>query len=269
MSPKCPPSYRNLNTIQSYSEQKYATVQWCEQNCENDEWLKREIEKLKYLAPPNIRKKFNIGESVREQESWGYAITSKDSVKFSTKTYDSLFLDFANNKGEEWIDWSRTSVVKEAYTVKDENGNDVPKSKIVLPNEVEDRSIPPEYDDFGTAKDNTGYNSAWYIGFNKSKNFYLRPEWIADWRHKDIPSIARAQTFKVPTDLKNSPKEVKLESVTLDLEYNGGPSQASSPLQVQIWTTYQASAYDTTWDEKNKRVIYNYVKGGGKSEKDI
>ena len=262
MSQKCPPNYRNLNTIQSYSEQKYATVQWCEQNCENDEWLKREIEKLKYLTPPNIRKKFNIGESVNEQGSWGYSINSKDSVKFSTKTYESIFLDFANNKGDEWIDWSRTNVVKKAYTVSDSNGNQVPKSKIVLPNHIEDRSIPPEYAYFGTAIDNQGYNSAWYVGFDKSKNFYLRPEWINDWKNGNIPSIARAQTFKVPTG-----KGGRLQSVTLDLEYNGGPSQASSPLYVQIWTTYQASAYDSLWDDKKKQVVYQYVKANNSTPK--
>lgn len=267
MSKKCKPSYRNLNTIQSYSEQKYATVQWCQQNCENDEWLKREIEKLKYLAPPNIRRKFFIGQSVKEQGSWGYDIVSKDSVKFSTKTHDSIFLDFANNKGEEWIDWSKTTVVKQAYTVKDSDGNDVPKSKIVLPNHIEDHSIDPEYAYFGTGEDNSGYNSAWYVGFDKSKNFYLKPEWIKDWRHKDIPSVARAQTFKVPTNLKNNPDTVKLESVTLDLEYNGGPSEASSPLYVQIWTTYNGSAYVSSWDNKKKEVVYKYIKADSTTPK--
>lgn len=262
MSQKCPPNYRNLNTIQSYSEQKYATVQWCEQNCENDEWLKREIEKLKYLSPPNIRKKFNIGESVNEQGSWGYGISSKDSVKFSTKTYDSLFLDFANNKGEEWIDWTRTNVVKKAYTVDDGNGNQIPKSKIVLPNHIEDRSIPPEYAYFGTGIDNKGYNSAWYVGFDKSKNFYLKPQWIKDWKHPDIPSVARAQTFKVPTG-----KGGRLSSVDLALEYNGEPALASSALYVQIWTTYQASAYVSSWDNKKKKVIYEYVKATSSTPK--
>lgn len=267
MSQKCKPFYKNLNTIQSYSEQKYATVQWCEQNCMNDEWLKREVEKLKYLAPPNVRKKFNIGTTVYEPGSWGYEIASNNSVKFSTKTYDSIFLDFANNKGDEWIDWSRTSVVKSPYTVTDSDGNEVPKSKIVLPNHIEDRSIPPEYARFGTGVDNAGYNSAWYIGFDKSKNFYLRPEWINDWRNPNIPSVARAQTFKVPSTAKGSdggnisvPDKVKLESVTLDLEYNGGPSEASSSLFVQIWTTYQASAYVSSWDNKNKEVVYEFDK---------
>lgn len=255
MSQKCPPNYRNLNTIQSYSEQKYATVQWCEQNCENDEWLKREIEKLKYLAPPNIRKKFYIGESVNEKGSWGYGINSKDSVKFSTETHKSLFLDFANNKDDDWIDWTRTNVVKMAYTVDDGDGNQIPKSKIVLPNKVEDRSIAPTNEYFGTGIDNVGYNSAWYVGFDKSKNFYLKPAWIKDWKNPKIPSIARAQTFKVPSD-----KAGRLVSVTLDLEYNGEPSAASSPLYVQIWTTYKAKAYDSSWDNKHKEVVYKYDK---------
>ena len=43
---KCPPQYKNLNEIQSFSEQRYATVQWAEQNCENDEYLKQEVDEL-------------------------------------------------------------------------------------------------------------------------------------------------------------------------------------------------------------------------------
>lgn len=253
MSNENPPKYRKLNTIKSFSEQAYATVQWCEQNGENDEYLKREIEKLKYLSPPNIRRKFNIGESINEQGSWGYAVNSNDSVKFSTKTHESIFLDFANNKGEEWIDWTRTNVVKKSYTVSDEDGNQIPKSKIVLPHNIEDRSVPPEHAYFGTAIDNPGYNSAWYVGFDKSKNFYLRPSWIKNWKNPNIPSVARAQTFKVPSGMGG-----RLQSVTLTLEYNGGPSEASSPLYVQIWTTYNASAYVTDWDNKKKAVVYKY-----------
>lgn len=254
MSQKCPPNYRNLNTIQSYSEQKYATVQWCEQNCENDEWLKREVEKLKYLTPPNVRKKFHIGEDIKADKSWGYGIKSKDSVQFSTKQYDEVFLDFKNNQGEDYIDWSRTNVMLEPYTVNDGNGNKIPASKIVLPNQIEDRSIPPEYAYFGTGVDNAGYNSAWYVGFDKSKNFYLQPKWINDWKNAEIPSIARAQTFKVPAG-----KGGKLDSVDLQLEYNGGPTTSSSPLYVQIWTTYQASAYVSSWDNQKKEVVYKYV----------
>ena len=250
MSQKCPPSYRNLNTIQSYSEQKYATVQWCQQNCENDEWLKREVEKLKYLTPPNVRKKFNIGIDIKEDKSWGYDIKSENSVQFSSKDSETIFLNFKDNEGEEWIDRSKTTVVMKPYTVLDGEGNQIPKSKIVLPNHTDPINVY-----FGTGVDNQGYNSAWYVGFDKSKNFYLKPSWIKDWRLADIPSIARAQTFKVPTG-----KGGKLESVDLQLEYNGGPTTSSSPLYVQIWTTYQASAYVSSWDNKKKEVVYKYVK---------
>ena len=37
----CEPKYKNLNRIQSFSEQRYVTVQLMEQACMNDEYLKQ------------------------------------------------------------------------------------------------------------------------------------------------------------------------------------------------------------------------------------
>ena len=55
----CNPNYKNLNRIQSFSEQRYATVQLFEQICQNDEYLKQKVEELDYLTPPAVRKRFN------------------------------------------------------------------------------------------------------------------------------------------------------------------------------------------------------------------
>lgn len=257
MGEKCKPSYRNLNTIQSYSEQKYATVQWCQQNCENDEWLKREIEKLKYLAPPNVRNKFFIGKNVNAEKSWGYEVPNDSKVQFSSKTFESIFIDFRNDTGDKWIDWNKSNVIREQP--KDSSGNVQANSRIHLPNHIEDRSVPPEYSYFGTGWDSknktivSGYNSAWYVGFDKSKNFYLKPGWINNWKDPAIPAISRAQTFKAEAT-------GKLESVDLALEYNGGPTTHSSPLIVQIWPTYQGTVLKSTWNNKTKKVVYNYIK---------
>ena len=57
MSKKCKPKYKNLNLIQSFSEQKYATVQLMNQVCSNDEYLRQKVEELNYLTPPSVRKK--------------------------------------------------------------------------------------------------------------------------------------------------------------------------------------------------------------------
>lgn len=249
MTQKCKPNYKNLNTIQSYSEQKYATVQWCQQNCENDEWLRQQVEQLRYLSPPAVRKKFIIGKEVDDKKSYGYAVGSNNKVQFSNRDKIQIPIDFSDISV---IDESKTTTTTAPYTVTDDAGKDVPRVKIVLPNTVETHEIKPVYNSFGTAKSITGYNSAWYVGFDKTRNFYLQPGWINNWKDPNIPSVARCQTFKCEAT-------GKLDSVDLRLEYNGSPSTGSSPLYVQIWTTYYGSTYKTTWNTKTKKIEYNYV----------
>ena len=55
----CEPRYRNLNRIQSFSEQMYPTVELFTQICRNDEYLKQKLEEVDYLTPPAVRKRFN------------------------------------------------------------------------------------------------------------------------------------------------------------------------------------------------------------------
>ena len=70
MAEKCKASYKNLNRIQSFSEQRYATVQLMQQACMNDEWLKQQVERLSYLSPPAVRKTFSP-ILVDDAQSWG------------------------------------------------------------------------------------------------------------------------------------------------------------------------------------------------------
>ena len=78
---KCKPSYKNLNLIQSFSEQRYVTVQLLEQICMNDEWLRQQVEKLKYLSSPAIRKWFRFSEnSLDLSKSWGCKVSNEGDV---------------------------------------------------------------------------------------------------------------------------------------------------------------------------------------------
>ena len=87
MVENCPPEYKNLSEIQSFSEQMYPTVQWAEQNCKNDEWLKKKVEELEYLTPPAIRKRFSpiLLDSVN---SWGCKLNSGNDSRKNTVTFN-------------------------------------------------------------------------------------------------------------------------------------------------------------------------------------
>ena len=100
MVENCPPEYKNLSEIQSFSEQMYPTVQWAEQNCKNDEWLKKKVEELEYLTPPAIRKRFSpiLLDSVN---SWGCKLNSgndsrKNTVTFNDDLAEELIVDFTD-----------------------------------------------------------------------------------------------------------------------------------------------------------------------------
>ena len=75
MSDKCPANYKNLNEIQSFSEQMYPTVQWANQVCMNDEYLKQLLEQLEYLTPPAVRKRF-YPLIFDENSSWGCQVNT-------------------------------------------------------------------------------------------------------------------------------------------------------------------------------------------------
>ena len=74
-------------------------------------------------------------------------------------------------------------------------------------------------------------NSWWYVGYDKAKNYQLRPDWIKSWKDGEIPSVCRAQTFKCVNG-------GILEAISLSLQNNGVKSSNwGSPLYVQIWGT--------------------------------
>ena len=92
MVENCPAEYKNLNEIQSFSEQMYPTVQWAEQNCKNDEWLKKKVEELEYLTPPAIRKRFSP-ILLDKMNSWGCKLNSGEGSRKNTVTFSSIVPD--------------------------------------------------------------------------------------------------------------------------------------------------------------------------------
>ena len=93
MADNCNPKYKNLNRIQSFSEQRYATVQLMQQACMNDEYLKQQVDELSYLSPPAVRKQF-APVNVDETQSWGYQINTDNTISFNSSTHTDVFVDF-------------------------------------------------------------------------------------------------------------------------------------------------------------------------------
>ena len=261
MGEKCKPSYKNLNTIQSYSEQKYATVQWCQQNCENDEWLKRQVDQLRYLSPPAVRANKIITKEIDFSKSYGCTVNG-DTVGFKDGGTRTIDLYFNNDDEIKVIDDDslttadrRTKVIKSTET--DSNGNPikVKKTFYTLP-KGEGTRIKAINKVFGNATQKTGGNTGWYIGFDKSKDYYIRPDWLKDWRDGEIPSVVRAQTFKVPKG-----KGGDLLQVGLGLKWRGTKySNTGSPLYVQIWNTYKRWVPVKNWNVENWRMEYQFIK---------
>lgn len=277
MGEKCKPSYKNLNLIQSYSEQKYATVQWCEQNCENDEWLRREVEELRYLTPPAVRYNFDINDFLAPSRSYGVVNTSDSTVGFDNSVSKVLSYDFAvtdTNKDSSKndapvntlkIDTNKTSatIIKDAISIAtNEDGhtyvdiNESASNAIAncrLPTTTESYEVERNVETFGTASSNVNVNSFWYVGWDKSKNYYVRPDWLKSWKDSEIKAVVRAQTFKAE-------KTGSLESIDLKVAWNGSKvSNCGSPLYVQLWKTYNKFSLKTTWDKKKHKSVSHYI----------
>lgn len=256
MSEKCKPSYRNLNTIKSYSDQKYATVQWCEQNCENDEYLRQEVEKLKYLSPPSVRQSYMIGQFVDFKNSWGCKANGDTQVTFDNGGLKNVEIDFNTPEGMEMVDTENTTAEIKTYT-DDTTGQ--PTAYYTVPSHIETREIPAEYESFGMLET---ANSAWYVGYNKAKDYKLIAEWLNNPKRNDIPSVCRAQTFKAEAT-------GTLTSVDLQLDFNGSTHRpCGSPLYVQIWKTYKDFKPVTKYDKEHHKMKYVYIKYDDAVKKD-
>lgn len=255
----CEPKYKNLNRIQSFSEQRYVTVQLMQQACMNDEYLKQYCDRLNYLSPPAVRKQFKP-LVIDPKNSWGYEQSSTDgTVSFSNKTEETILVDFTDmdliNLEESDVDF-KTYIDEEvepsdstAYTsVEPAAATDDAETKMKC--QLKSSSFLTGEETLNTETKNTGtVDGYWYVGFDKSKNYYVRPDWLVNYRDGEIPSVCRAQTFKVK-------KSGRLKSVNLKLDYTGSyHNNCGSPLYVQIWDTYKRKIRKTQWDSTKKKEV--------------
>lgn len=249
---KCSPNYKNLNEIQSFSEQRYATVQWANQNCENDEYLKQKTDELSYLAPPYIRKRF-CPILLDDLQSWGCQVNPNNTVTFNSKDKEEFLVDFTNF---DIIDENKTDcafdnlITNQTYTDENNNNHLIPvdgRKRAVVPL-VENSTVNYNCRNFTQGSQ---INSYWYVGYDKAKSYQVRPDWLKDYFDREIPSIVRAQTFTIPSGAGGY-----LESVDLQIENNGSSgSNWGSPLIVQIWKTVAKKVEKTTWNKKQKKAV--------------
>ena len=251
---KCPANYKNLNEIQSFSEQSYATLQWAKQNCENDAYLKKELEELNYLTPPAVRKRF-CPILLEDVLSYGCQVNDDKSVSFSSLESDEIIIDFNNF---DLIDEMKSDCDFESYTE-----NNAKHQAAVVP-KTDTSTV--DYSTRTLSK-GQGCNSYWYVGYDKGKSYQVRPDWIKNMFDREIPSVVRAQTITIAKD-KNGDNIVDgyWESVDLRINNNGiTNSNWGSPLIVQIWETTQKKVKKTTWNKKKKKaepltpVQYEYI----------
>ena len=240
MADNCNPNYKNLSRIQSFSEQRYVTVQLMEQACMNDEYLKQTTDELSYLSPPAVRKVFNP-VNVDPSQSWGYQINTDNTISFNSSTTKDVFVDFT----EETID-----LVDMENTTCDIIVPTGGTSKVARLTVHEDSTLNKETTDWDAR---AGTNEFWYVGYDKSKTYQSLPEWDNNIWDKKIPSIVRAQTIKIKNITTN--KKARLSGVVLRVHYGGGvTSNVGSPLYVQLRKTHKTKVekYNMTGEFGNK-----------------
>ena len=241
---KCNPNYKNLNLIQSFSDQRYVTVQLMEQACMNDEWLRQQVKSLDYQVPPSYRKRFSpiLLDAV---QSWGCVISTDKEVIFNNSTSDRIDVDFDENMFR--VDEMQSTCDYETFTSGDDDNKTIKKRAVLHTQEITE-----EFTGEKCLNQNRKVNSFWYVGYDKNQPYETRPDWLKNWRDLEIPSIVRAQTIKVA-------KTGYVSSISIALENTGVKgSNWGSPLYIQIQNCVKKTVKKTKWNAKTKKseIVY-------------
>ena len=233
MVEKCKPEYKNVNTVKSFSEQSAATVQVMNRICKNEEYLYQETEKLSYLTPPAVRKRFNP-VVFDPEKSYGCMLGEDNNIIFDSNLSYLINIDFKNMNHVDTV--NSTCIFEED------------KATIA-------RKTATRLDTSCKNWDLEGMNSAWYCGYDKSKAYQVRPDWLIDPFDCEIPGVCRAQTIVIPEGFSNNGNHAcLLEGVTLHIKSQGeNKSNWGSPLYVQLWNVEPKEVDETEW-KNNKNV---------------
>ena len=224
MSDECPAEYRN-HGLRSFGEQKYVTADMLRQFCKNDAYLKKMVDHLEYLTPPAVRKVFS-SIPVDKIKSYGCDCDPQtNNIVFDNTVHKVLDFDFSSL---DYVDIEKTTAHRNAYV---SNGSTYHRFEV---KRVETETIDSSTRNYSpwTIRDDNGNiisddftcNEFWYVGYDRNRHYETRPNWLENIWNPEIPSIARAQTFKAKAD-------GILKTVRLNLK---GGTNTAVPLTVDI-----------------------------------
>lgn len=215
----CPRKYKNLGE-EAFGDQKVITVEMLRQFCRNDAYLYGEVMDLWNESKPVSRKRFKP-LVLDEDNSFGTVTTSDGRFGFDESNNKTVNVNFdCVNDYNKYIDTAKSTTVVDSRI-----SNGAVAKQVTLP-KVKNGTKHDDTKAFGPWN-NMSCNEHWYIGYDKTKHYETRPNWLANHLNSEIPGICRAQTFK--------PKHNgRLEGITLNLK---GGTNTGSPLYVQIRRT--------------------------------
>ena len=238
--------------LNSFGEQKYVTADLLRTFCNNDEYLKKMVDKLEYLTPPAVRKNFKP-MPVDEKKSYGFKIQQDNNIGFSKSTVKTLHYDFNDLS---IIDTAKTTAVWKSFL--DGSGNvqhkfEVPLISVDNGINKNTRNYSPwtiRDDDGNIISDDMTCNEFWYIGFDRNRNYEVRPNWLVNMLNGEIPGISRAQTFVAKSS-------GLLENVVLNLQ---GGTNTGMPLVVEIRKTEKINGVWQPVNSDEPHLAYQEVK---------
>lgn len=254
--------------ISKWGYKQLVTLNLLKNYVNNEDYLLGECEDLWDATPPVTRKLFKP-LAIDENKSYGVVLNSNDEYTFYDKTDTNILINFKDTPTSQsylnnMIDTVSTTCVFDNDVIT------IPKKTVTnLDKNTRDYSPFTAYDKYGNAlSDDMTCNEFWYIGYDKSKVYETRPNWVMNEEHGGIPAVCRAQTFKVDLKDKSKPYGV-LESVVLNL--HGENLQYGVPLIVEITEAveYDGVYYPASRDHINNDRYNTNEYGDGKVAKQI
>lgn len=237
----CIPKKYDWLSTENFGDQRKVTEELLRSLMENENYLYSRVLELSDKTDPENRKRFNpiiLNESCsfgvvqgtlinndkvlpvymfNNNEDGGYRKGVSFDYQLDDNIYDDELID--DDKTTCYIDPSAKSADGSRGEAR------IPKgTKSIV---YKDTACIRRWNN-GTKKwmVNWANNAYWYIGYNHNRNYNLKAEWLTHDGLRSIPSVCRAQTFKVETG-------GLLESVTLKLRVR---TNTGSPLIVEIRT---------------------------------
>jgi len=207
----CEPIYENLG-LDTYGDKKYVTSVVLKSYCRSLQYLYNKSGEIEDQLSPTMRKRFTPIVT-DEWKSWGMILdTGLNAYKFDDSDSGDSFSYSFNDAGSGRIDKTKTT----AFIVMDDPTHSIVGRATLHPTVVAG--------DFDVAAESLGpigdmaSNTHWYIGYDRHEPFVINRFIQKDPFNATMPSVARAQTFKVEAG-----KGGHLQNITLNLEYHPRP----------------------------------------------